>query len=129
MIIMRCLRALAFAMCVAMSVAMSVAIPVSADALARGGGMRSEDRYNPQHVDSLPAEIRQQVVRGCAAPKALHAFASYLDDPKRIVLHFEHAWCGDRSGYCTASGCLHEVYVFTGGRYRLVRRYYAPPGD
>lgn len=57
---------------------------------AKGGGMHSEDRYNPQHIDSLPPEIRNAIYHRCSAPRALHPFASYFDNSKRIVLHFEH---------------------------------------
>jgi hypothetical protein len=48
---------------------------------------------------------------------------------KRIVLHFEHFVCDGDGTYCTASGCLHQVYVSTDGHYRLLRSYYAPAGD
>ena len=30
---------------------------------AEDGNMRSEDRYEPQHIDSLPSEVRQAVAR------------------------------------------------------------------
>jgi hypothetical protein len=36
---------------------------------------------------------------------------------------------GDRGALCTQAGCLHQVYVSTGGRYRLLRSYYAQEGD
>jgi hypothetical protein len=93
------------------------------------GTYHTEDRYNPQHIESLPPDIRNSILRRCSTPKALHPFASYFDNFKRIVLHFEHFLCdGDRT-YCTASGCLHQVWVSTDGHYRLVRSYYAPAGD
>ena len=93
-----------------------------------GGFSRAEDRYNPQHIDSLPPEIRNSILRRCNTPKALHPFASYFDNFKRIVLRFEHFVCGDDT-YCTPSGCLHQVWISAGGHYRLVRIYYAPAGD
>jgi hypothetical protein len=40
-----------------------------------------------------------------------------------------HFRCGDRGALCTQAGCLHQVYISTGGRYRLLRSYYAPEGD
>ena len=94
---------------------------------ARGGS--SEDRYNPQHIDSLPPEIRASILRRCSRPKALHPFASYFDNLRRVVLHFEHFLCDGDGTYCRPSGCLHQVWVSTGGHYRLVRSYYAPAGD
>jgi len=90
---------------------------------------RTEDRYNPQHIDSLPPEIRSSIVRRCNTPKALHPFASYFDNSKRIVLHFEYFVCDGDGTYCTNSGCLHQVWLSAGGHFRLVRSYYAPPGD
>jgi hypothetical protein len=46
-----------------------------------------------------------------------------------LVLHFERLRCGDRAALCTQAGCLHQVYVSTGGRYRLLRSYYAAGDD
>jgi hypothetical protein len=96
---------------------------------AKGGNIRSEDRYNPQHIESLPPEIRSSILHKCGVPKALHSFASYLDNSKKIVLHFEHFVCDGDGTYCTASGCLHEVYISAGSHYKLERSYYAPAGD
>jgi hypothetical protein len=102
----------------------------SSQSSAKGGNFgRSEDRYNPQHIDSLPSEVRNSILHGCAEPKALHPFAGYFDDLKRIVLHFEHFVCDGDGTYCTSSGCLHQVWVSAGGHYRLVLSYYAPAGD
>ena len=96
---------------------------------AKGGNYHTEDLYNPQHIESLPPEIRNSILHRCGTPKALHPFARYFDNSKRIVLHFEDFICDGDGTYCTASGCLHQVWVSTGGRYRLVRSYYAPMGD
>jgi hypothetical protein len=92
------------------------------------GSYRTEDRYNPQHIDSLPPEVRNAIYRRCAVPKALHPFASYSDN-KRIVLHFEHFVCDGDGTYCTAAGCLHQVYILRSGRYQLLRSYYGLLGD
>jgi hypothetical protein len=94
-------------------------------ALAKGGSLRSEDRYNPQHIENLPAEVRGAVMRQCAIPRALHEFAAYSDH-QRIVLHYEHFYCEGRDIFCNACGCLHQVYELSGGHYRLLRSYYAP---
>ncbi len=55
--------------------------------------MRSEDRYNPQHIESLPPEIREAVIHLCATPRAMHTFAGYIETPQKVVLHFEHFYC------------------------------------
>jgi len=98
-------------------------------ASAKGGSLRAEDRYNPQHIDSLPPEVRSSIVRRCNTPKALHPFASYFDNSRRIVLHFEYFVCDGDGTYCTNSGCLHQVWLSAGRHFRLVRSYYAPPSD
>jgi hypothetical protein len=100
-----------------------------AQSSAKGGSYRSEDRYNPQHIDGLPPEIRNAIHCRCGTPKALHRFANYSDDARRIVLHFEHFVCDGDSVYCTASGWLHQVYGSVGGHYKLIRSYYAPAGE
>jgi len=50
----------------------------------------------------------------------------YSEHLGRITLHYEHFYCGERDSFCNASGCLHEVYISSGGHYRLLRSYYAP---
>jgi hypothetical protein len=100
-----------------------------AQSSAKGGGMHSEDRYNPQHIENLPSEIRNAIIHRCNTPRALHTFASYSENLHRIVLHFEHFYCDERNALCNASGCLHQVYFLAGGHYRLIRSYYAPAGD
>jgi len=96
---------------------------------AKAGNVQTEDRYNPQHIDRLPPEIRDSILRKCNDPKALHQFAGYFDDSKRIVLHFEHFVCGGDGTYCSPSGCLHQVWALVRGHYQLVRSYYAPAGN
>jgi hypothetical protein len=98
-------------------------------ASARGGGLHSEDRWNSQHIDGLPAEVRNTVARMCAGSRAEHQFAGYFQNSRVLVLHFEHFRCGDRGALCTQAGCLHQVYVSTGGRYRLLRSYFVQEGD
>jgi hypothetical protein len=97
--------------------------------LAKGGNFRVEDRYNPQHIDSLPPEIHNSILRACEEPKALHSFAAYSDELKRIVLHFEHFVCDGDGTYCSPSGCLHQVWALMRGHYRLMRSYYARTDD
>jgi len=95
---------------------------------AKGGNMRSEDRYEPQHIESLPPEVRQAVIRLCPTPRALHSFASYANNLQEVVLHFEHLYCGAKT-FCGPSGCLHQIFVSSGGHYRLSKSYYAPEGN
>jgi hypothetical protein len=96
---------------------------------ARGGGPRAEDPWNPQHIEGLPSEVRDALKRMCASPRAEHYFATYFQGSRVLVLHFEYWRCGDRGQVCTQRGCLHQVYVSSGGRYQLMRAYYGPAGD
>ena len=109
-------------------IAVLAALFVGHHAVAKGGNMRSEDRYDPQHFEDLPPELRQEVLRLCAAPKALHDFASYSDRLQKVVLHFERLYCGSKP-FCGPAGCLHQTYVSTGGHYRLIESYYAVEGN
>lgn len=97
-----------------------------ADAKAKGGNYLVDEPYNPQHITSLPPEIRASVYAICGEPRALHTFAEYRDNLRTVTLHFERLLCGISEVRCSASGCLHEVFTLTrSGRYQLTRRYYA----
>ena len=99
-------------------------------AFARGGGLHLLDpSLNPQHINGLPAEVRNALTHMCTGAQAQHGFAGYSQNTRTLVLHFERLHCGDRGAFCTHAGCLHRVYVSEGGRYRLLRSYYAPGGD
>jgi hypothetical protein len=101
----------------------------STSSFAKGGNMRSDDRYDPQHIENLPTEVRAQVLQLCTTPKALHEFASYTDHLRKVVLHFERLYCGEKP-FCGPSGCLHQTPVSSsGGHYRLIESYYAAEGN
>jgi hypothetical protein len=96
------------------------------EAKAKGGPYQKDEVYNPQHIISLPPEIRASVYARCNEPRALHTFAEYRDNLRIVTLHFERLLCGPSEVRCSASGCLHEVFTLTGnGRYKLTRRYYS----
>jgi hypothetical protein len=104
-------------------------------AQARSSGTPPEDRWNPQHIGGLPLEIRNAIApyaRVCGGSLAAeHSFVRYFQSgtAKLIGLHFEHLRCANRAALCTAAGCLHQVYISTGGRYRLLRSLYVPELD
>ena len=69
-------------------------------ALARGGGLPHDEPWNPEHIDSLPQEVRNSVLHMCRVrPNAAHYFATYLDCGRVIKLHFEHFDCEGRQMY------------------------------
>jgi hypothetical protein len=121
-----------------LQLALTVALLVGYDlvsAQARSAGTPPEDRWNPQHLSVLPVEIRNAIApyaRVCGGPLAAeHSFVRYFQsgNAKLIGLHFEHLRCGNRAAVCKAAGCLHQVYISTGGRYRPLRSSYVPELD
>jgi hypothetical protein len=95
-------------------------------AMARGA-ISHRDVASPQHIEELPSEIRSALARwqsACGVPLAARDwFAHYLDDKatgyRLISLHFHELSCINKAALCTAQGCLHQVYISTGGMYRL----------
>jgi hypothetical protein len=70
-----------------------VALFAQSSALARGG-FPHDDPWNAEHIDRLPPEVRDSVVRMCGTrPSAEHYFATYLDHARIIKLHFEQFDC------------------------------------
>jgi hypothetical protein len=95
----------------------------------------ADDRWNAQHIGALPPEVRNAIASYahiCGGPLAAeHSFARYYQNGnvKLIGLHFENVRCGNRGAVCKSAGCLHQVYVSTGGRYRLLSSSYVPELD
>src|SRR5215813_12497907 len=98
--------------------------------LARGSHAGHDGPWNSEHIGHLPPEVRDAVVHVCGnSPRAAHYFATYLDNSHIIKLHFEHLRCSDGGPLCNGDGCLHQEYVSTGGKYRLIRSYYGRNDD
>ena len=98
--------------------------------------MPADVRWNAQHIDALPPEVRNAIAsytRICGGPLAAeHSFARYFQNGsvKLIGLDFEDLRCGNRASICKASGCLHQVCISRGGGpYRLLRSAYVPELD
>lgn len=91
----------------------------------------AENRWNPAHLQNLPPGIRANVQKWEAACggslAAAQQFALYLTVPgaQFVALHFDDFRCGNKSVHCDTTGCLHEVYVATNGRYRRVLTVHA----
>lgn len=99
---------------------------ISSTANARGG-LQLENPWASDHIEGLPPEIRQNVLkqaRSCGSARAQHYFSRSLSPSNSrysfISLHFEEFGCNHRSAFCRPSGCLHEVYASSGAGYRLV---------
>ena len=94
-------------------------------ALARGGGLPHDEPWNSDHIDRLPPEVRNSIIRLCKVkPNAGHYFATYVDNARIIRLHFEYFSCEGRQMYRHAALCLHEEFALSDNHYRLARSYY-----
>ena len=92
----------------------------------------SEDRWNPQHISGLPAEIRSAIApfaRACGDGGRLSIRSQAISNAgprSSSAFTFEHLSCPNRAAVCSAAGCLHQVYISTGGRYRLLSSSHVP---
>lgn len=102
-----------------------VSLLTSGQASARGS-MATERPWASEHIEGLPADIRRGIVareRACGnAAAAAHYFSVSIEagGQRFVSLHFEEFVCANRGAVCNAAGCLHEVYLESGGRHRLV---------
>lgn len=100
-------------------------ILTNGQAVARGS-MAAERPWASEHIEGLPADIRRGVLaheRACGNSAAAgHYFSVSIDTggQRFVSLHFEEFVCANRGAVCNAAGCLHEIYLESGGRHRLV---------
>jgi len=109
----------------------SLVIFTIATVSAQGGVQTKEDFYTKQHVERLPADIRNSLKlleSACGAQAtAAHYFSTTIDvgGLQFRLLHFENFACADRTAVCRPNGCLHEVFLISNGRSKRVFRAYA----
>lgn len=102
-------------------------------AVSLGGGvawarasMATENPWAPEHVRALPPDIQWEVVQRAQAcgdrPAAQHYFSVSIEAEglRFLSLHFEDFACTNRTSLCNGGGCLHQVYLKTGSRHRLI---------
>jgi hypothetical protein len=56
-------------------------------AFARGGLHLLDPSLNPQHINGLPAEVRNALAHMCRGAQAQHQFAGYSQNLWTLVLH------------------------------------------
>lgn len=89
------------------------------------GSFATENPWASEHIEGLPADIRRGIfarARACGSTAAAgHYFSVSIEAGGRrfVSLHFEDFACADRAAVCNG-GCLHEVYLESRGRHRLV---------
>jgi hypothetical protein len=99
-------------------------------AFARGSQVGHDDPWNSEHINRLPPEVRDAVIRMCRNPlRAGRYFATYFDHAHVIKLYFEHLLCDQELQFCKAGDCLHQEYISTVGHYRLIKNYYDRGND
>jgi hypothetical protein len=97
---------------------------------ARGSQVGHDPPWNSEHIERLPPEVRNVVIRMCRnSPRAGHYFATYFGNSHFIKLHFEHLHCDEQPIFCREGSCLHQEYISTGSHYRLMRSYYGRNND
>lgn len=93
---------------------------------AARGSSSNERPWAAEHIDSLPPDIRHGIAAREAACGNKAAAGHYFSVSILVgglhftSLHFEEFACANRASLCNAHGCLHEVYLESGGRHRLV---------
>jgi hypothetical protein len=86
----------------------------------------SSPRLHTSPLDSLPTEIGAEVHRwqatcgGTLAPGHTFVRSVEISGRRFLALHFEELSCENQAAICNAEGCLHEIYIFSGGRFRRV---------
>src|SRR5262249_12145346 len=94
-------------------------------AISRAGGGK-DDPWNPQHISTLPAEVRQYIAGICKGPpRAQHDFATYSPHEKRWRINLEYLQCdGPPSEYRRGNQCLDVDFVAEGSHFRLANKQY-----
>lgn len=90
------------------------------------GSFATENPWASEHIEGLPADIRRGIFAresACgSAAAAGHYFSVSIEAGglRFVSLHFEDFACANRAAVCNGGGCLHEVYLESRGRHRLV---------
>jgi hypothetical protein len=103
------------------AVAIAGILFASTPAWSLGGGSSG----HPDYLAMLPANLQKIVIARCSGSAHPHQyFATYFHNSAELDLHYDRLSCDGPNRFCTATACLHEIYVQHGGGYRLSRSYY-----
>ena len=90
------------------------------------GGFASENPFAAEHIEALPPEIQRKLsarAKACGnKAAAAHYFSVTIgaNGEQFLSLHFEEFSCRARTTLCQGDLCLHEVYLRSRGKHRLV---------
>jgi hypothetical protein len=76
--------------------------------------------FSAGRIGRLPPEIRHIVVSRCGErAEAQHYFATYDNNSNVVRLDYSLLQCDQPERVCGSSGCLHQTFVKSHGRYAL----------
>ena len=76
--------------------------------------------FSTDRIGRLPPEIRHIVVSRCGeGAEAQHYFATYDNNSNVVHLDYSLLQCDRPESVCGSSGCLHQTFVKSHGRYAL----------
>lgn len=110
-----------------LGVSLLVASAVPAD--SRGSSPSRDDPWNPEHIGSLPPEIRQYIAGMCKGPaSAQHDFATYSPAEKRWRINIEYLRCEGLTEVRRGHQCIDVDFVEVGSHFRLASKQYRDCG-
>lgn len=94
-------------------------------AAARGSAPSKDDPWNPEHIGTLPPEIRHYIASICRGPaSAQHDFATYSPAEKRWRINIEYLRCEGLGEFRRGHQCIDVDFVEVGSHFRLSSRQY-----
>ena len=98
-------------------------------AVSRGSSPSRGDPWNPEHIDTLPPEIRHYIAGMCKGPaSAQHDFATYSPAEKRWRINIEYLRCEGLTEFRRGHQCVDVDFVEVGSHFRLASKQYRDCG-
>ncbi len=96
---------------------------------SRGSSPSKDDPWNPEHIASLPPEIRSYISSTCKGPaSAQHDFATYSPSEKRWRINIEYLRCEGLTAVRHGHQCIDVDFVEVGSHFRLAGKQYRDCG-
>jgi len=109
--------------------AISLLVLSTLPAASKAGGSVKDDPWNPEHINTLPAEVRQYIGTICKGPAAAqHDFATYSPIEKRWRINIEYLRCEGLGEFRRGHQCIDVDFVEVGSHFRFASRQYRECG-